>query len=394
VVKRTRRPPWACAFLAGTVLALARGGAGGAGCDVADAACGDSLSARWFYEQGVALQVADGAAAPDVCLRAFRAAARLLDDGVRDPLFDLVQNASREVSLRAKARRVGGTLRVSVELRDSVGPVPLSWWLGADLRDVADYACCVEHGAEGPARCFEYSLQLAASQPAPAWEGGRGRSSEEEEETCASYVLSLLVRSEETFRDQTMARPADAKRPPRYMPVDLEDDFLGDADASVEYMYRDDSFPGYYQRYSRTYLEAMAAMVRRRSAGTNYPSVDELLYRLLSANQSLEGGWGEHGMKRGEGMGGGGGEWGMRVRTRMKGAAVVVIGSVVPWYEVLALEYGASRTVTIEYNHLSHDHPAMTALTPSEYWGKAEDERETFQVGLSISSIEHDGLGR
>jgi hypothetical protein len=78
----------------------------------------------------------------------------------------------------------------------------------------------------------------------------------------------------------------------------------------------------------------------------------------------------------------------------MEGAAVVVIGSVVPWYEVLALEYGASRTVTIEYNNLWHDHPAMTALTPSEYWGKAEDERETFQVGLSISSIEHDGLGR
>ena len=30
----------------------------------------------------------------------------------------------------------------------------------------------------------------------------------------------------------------------------------------------------------------------------------------------------------------------------------------------------------------------------SRYWGKPEDERETFQVGLSISSIEHDGLGR
>ena len=389
MVNRTRRPQWACALLAGTLLALARGGAGGEGGDVADAASGDSLSASWFYEQGVALQVADDAA-PDVCLRAFRAAARLLGDGARDPLFDLVQNSSREVSLRAKARRVGGTLRVSAELRDSVGPVPLSWWLGDDLRDVADFACCVEHGAEGPARCFEYSLELASLQPAPAWEGGRGGGSEEEE-TCASYVLSLLVRSEETFRDQTMARPADAKRPPRYMPVDLEDDFLVDADASLEYMYRDDSFPGYYQRYSRTYLEAMAAMVRRRSAGTNYPSVDELLYRLLSANQSLEGGWGERGMKRGEGMGG---EWGMRGRTRMEGAAVVVIGSVVPWYEVLALEYGAARTVTIEYNHLSHDHPAMTALTPSEYWGKEEDERETFQVGLSISSIEHDGLGR
>jgi hypothetical protein len=63
--------PWAralrAALLAGTVLALAQGAGGGAGRDA-----GDALSARWFYEQGVALQVADAPSAPDACLRAFR----------------------------------------------------------------------------------------------------------------------------------------------------------------------------------------------------------------------------------------------------------------------------------------------------------------------------------
>jgi hypothetical protein len=73
------------------------------------------------------------------------------------------------------------------------------------------------------------------------------------------------------------------------MPPQLEDDFLEECQAGLAYMYRDDSYPTYYQRYTRPYLEAMAAMVRRRAAGTNYPSVDQLLYRLLS-DQAGEGG--------------------------------------------------------------------------------------------------------
>ena len=60
---------------------------------------------------------------------------------------------------------------------------------------------------EGPAKCFTYTPELAASQPAPAWEGGRGLDSLEEHD-CASYVLCLLVRAEENFRDLHMARPA------------------------------------------------------------------------------------------------------------------------------------------------------------------------------------------
>lgn len=114
------------------------------------------LAAQWFYERGVALQVADEEG-PEVCLRCFRAAARLLgagndvknapqrdEDALQDPrhLYALVQNASREVSLRDKARRVGGTMLISTEINDGVASMALKWMLGDDLRDVADFACC------------------------------------------------------------------------------------------------------------------------------------------------------------------------------------------------------------------------------------------------------------
>ena len=125
------------------------------------------LSALWFYRAGVALQVADDAGST-ACLRAFRAAARILSDtckrGASSPpqqgqgqgqgdvaqvqggtqLYELVQNASREVFLREKARRVGGTLVMGAEIHDGVGAVALQWVLGDDLRDVADLACCVD----------------------------------------------------------------------------------------------------------------------------------------------------------------------------------------------------------------------------------------------------------
>ena len=263
----------------------------------------EAISARWFYERGLALQVADNEG-PANCLRCFQTAARLLSDRRtaiatqvdggesldQAHLYSLVQNASREVSLRAKARRVGGTLMLHTEIHDSIGPVPLSWWLGDDLRDVADFACCAGM-YETPPRCLEDVHLLASSQSAPAAGGERsGEGDDGENSTCTSYVLKILIRSEEDFRDRIMNRPAGAARPPRYMPPQLEDDFLEECQAGLAYMYRDDSYPTYYQRYTRPYLEAMAAMVRRRGAGTNYPSVDQLLYRLLSDQAGGGGG--------------------------------------------------------------------------------------------------------
>ncbi len=68
---------------------------------------------------------------------------------------------------------------------------------------------------------------------------------------------------------------------------------------------------------------------------------------------------------------------------------VVIMGSNVPLYESFCLHYGGECT-TIEYNKIISKHPSLKIMTPDEY-----DKNPTrFDVGFSISSFEHSGLGR
>ena len=77
--------------------------------------------------------------------------------------------------------------------------------------------------------------------------------------------------------------------------------------------------------------------------------------------------------------------------------------------QVLVLAFGARETVTIEYNRVDYSDRRMRTLTPDQYWGgpppgPALDNaagpgpgpvgRQRFALALSISSFEHDGLGR
>ena len=67
-------------------------------------------------------------------------------------------------------------------------------------------------------------------------------------------------------------------------------------------------------------------------------------------------------------------------------------GSNVPFYESICLAHGAYKCVTCEYNTLQYDHPRLQTLKPHEL-----DELYSpgaFDVVWSISSFEHDGLGR
>ena len=82
-----------------------------------------------------------------------------------------------------------------------------------------------------------------------------------------------------------------------------------------------------------------------------------------------------------------------QVRERFRNASVAVLGSTQPWYEAMALTEGARRVVTIEHNAVSYRHPALHAYTHRAFFASKE-RPETFDVILSISSFEHDGLGR
>lgn len=72
-----------------------------------------------------------------------------------------------------------------------------------------------------------------------------------------------------------------------------------------------------------------------------------------------------------------------------QGKTIGVIGSVTPWYESIALAYHG-KPISIDYNKIHSDDPRIATLTVSEY---AQNPIK-FDYLFSISSFEHDGLGR
>jgi hypothetical protein len=74
----------------------------------------------------------------------------------------------------------------------------------------------------------------------------------------------------------------------------------------------------------------------------------------------------------------------------IKDKTCVVIGSTSPFYESVGLYFGAKEVTAIEYNKLISFHPKIKTLRPFEY----DRNPVKFDVGFSISSFEHDGLGR
>merc|ERR1719356_1253352 len=78
------------------------------------------------------------------------------------------------------------------------------------------------------------------------------------------------------------------------------------------------------------------------------------------------------------------------------GKRVLVVGSISPWMESIALHNNASRVTTVDYNApiLAEDvrrgEPRLSVREMRELL----DSGDQFDVVLSYSSIEHDGLGR
>lgn len=73
----------------------------------------------------------------------------------------------------------------------------------------------------------------------------------------------------------------------------------------------------------------------------------------------------------------------------INGINVAIMGSVEPWYETIVMEFGGKPT-TIDYNLPGYKNPDIEEISVQDYW-KAP---RRFDVAISISSFEHDGLGR
>jgi len=76
----------------------------------------------------------------------------------------------------------------------------------------------------------------------------------------------------------------------------------------------------------------------------------------------------------------------------LTGKNVLVIGSITPWLEALALKNGANEPVTtIDFSPINCASPKILTYTIDEF--RALEYRQ-FDAILSFSSLEHDGLGR
>ncbi len=73
-----------------------------------------------------------------------------------------------------------------------------------------------------------------------------------------------------------------------------------------------------------------------------------------------------------------------------------MFGSIRPWYESVAIALGASYVATVEYAALQYEYDRdgvrIETFTPND--AALLDLKGSFDVAMSISSFEHDGLGR
>lgn len=144
--------------------------------------------------------------------------------------------------------------------------------------------------------------------------------------------------------------------PPREIPLDLVDTYTIGGKIPVRVNY----FDGTYSEpvvYSKEVIDAVLAGV---AAGkTFYNGKTDLWLRT-----ALE-------------------------RFPIRGQEVAVMGSVKPIYESTVIHHGG-QPITIEYNKISTDDSRLTTLTVEEF----ERNPRQFDAAFSISSFEHDGLGR
>jgi predicted SAM-dependent methyltransferase len=73
----------------------------------------------------------------------------------------------------------------------------------------------------------------------------------------------------------------------------------------------------------------------------------------------------------------------------VRGKSVVVIGSVHPLYEAIVSRMGGIPS-TVEFRKIHHDIPGLNTYTVEEF----QKMRLQFDCGVTISALEHDGLGR
>lgn len=148
--------------------------------------------------------------------------------------------------------------------------------------------------------------------------------------------------------------------PIQTIPEALYDDFTLQGQIPVAYWYLNNSYPPTDPIFwSREQINDLIVQAKKKTQ-KYYGKTDEYLYAILD-----------------------------KYAPAISGKSVAVLGSVTPWYESMILAYGGNPT-TIEYNKILTNEPRINVMTVEEF---RKNPRQ-FDLLISISSIEHDGLGR
>lgn len=148
------------------------------------------------------------------------------------------------------------------------------------------------------------------------------------------------------------------KAPAKIIPSDLIKSYTLNGTIGIEDWYFDDSGAFKGRQYDVKDFTSMIIAAKAKEV-KNYPQTDALLHEAL-------------------------------IKFPIENKIVVIMGSGNPWYEAIAIANGCKHCYVIEYQKRYLEHPMVTYLTVEEYAANPIQ----FDYGISISSFEHDGLGR
>ena len=148
--------------------------------------------------------------------------------------------------------------------------------------------------------------------------------------------------------------------PPKEIPPDLYDEYTFGKSIPVYEWYIDNSYPSEQPIVFEVDEVDQLILKAKNRQEYYYGATDRYLYAMLDKYASF-----------------------------IVGKRIGIIGTTIPWYESIILAYGG-YPVTIEYNKIISEDPRIQAMTVEEY----HRNPQKFDAILSISSIEHDGLGR
>ena len=148
----------------------------------------------------------------------------------------------------------------------------------------------------------------------------------------------------------------------RYIREEMRKEFSmdGSVDIDENYLYFNGGANRTYTTYSTGLVNGFIDKVKNKQY-LHYPETDLWLYESMGKYKEL-----------------------------VEGKDVLIIGSEEPCYEACALHYGAKKVMMVEYQKVNSDHPQIQTVMADEF--SKMDEK--YDVAISISSVEHSGLGR